>query len=81
LQYASGEWEEKTLKDIASFINEKVPLRCISLTNYISTENLLSDFNGITEAKKLPNISNVTKFKKDDIFINPPILTNRYLSC
>ena len=78
----SGEWEEKTLKDIASFINEKVPLRCISLTNYISTENLLSDFNGITEAKKLPNISNVTKFKKDDILMSNirPYLKKVWLS-
>ena len=78
----SGEWEEKRLREISLFINEKIKLSDITLENYISTENLLADFMGVVKASKLPNILNVTKFKKNDILISNirPYLKKIWLS-
>ena len=66
----SGEWEEKKLEDISSFINRKVPLEQVSLFNYISTENLLPDYGGVVTASKLPPIGSATRFLKNDILIS-----------
>jgi len=65
-----GEWEEKSLFEISDFINDKIQLEKIGLDNYISTENLLPNFKGATKATKLPNINNVTYFKKNDILLS-----------
>jgi type I restriction enzyme S subunit len=66
----SGEWEEKKLEDISSFINQKVPLEQVSLFNYISTENLLPDYGGVVTASKLPPTGSATQFLKNDILIS-----------
>ena len=65
-----GEWEEKSLEKVSTFINEKIKLSQVTINDYISTENLLADFNGTTKASKLPNITNVTKFKINDVLIS-----------
>src|SRR5690554_1355613 len=64
-----GEWEEKKLgeKGVASFVNEKIHCEGLPLNNYISTENMLSDFGGVSIATKLPGIVRVTKFVEGDI--------------
>jgi type I restriction enzyme S subunit len=64
------EWEERKLEGVSKFINEKIQLNKISLTNYISTENILADFGGISKSSKLPNITNVTKFQKHDVLMS-----------
>ena len=66
----SGEWEEKVLIDIANFINEKILLNELTLSNYISTENLLQNFRGVLISSKLPNSKTVTQFKINDILIS-----------
>jgi len=66
----SGEWEEKVLIDIANFINEKILLNELTLSNYISTENLLQNFRGVLISSKLPNSKTVTQFKTNDILIS-----------
>lgn len=65
-------WEKKTLGDkkIAIFVNEKLSLKDLKLDTYISTENLLADYSGITTSSKLPQSGSFTKFKKDDILIS-----------
>lgn len=65
-----GEWEPNTLIGISNFINKKISLEKLTLNNYISTENLLPDFAGITVSSKLPNVKSVTHFKKNDILIS-----------
>ncbi|MEY4504515.1 MAG: hypothetical protein RL154_810 [Pseudomonadota bacterium] len=64
------EWEEKKLIDIANFINEKIALNKLTLNNYISTENLLQDFSGVSVSSKLPDVKTVTHFKINDILIS-----------
>jgi type I restriction enzyme S subunit len=66
----SGEWEEKTLEAISTFISKKIPLSQVSLDNYKSTENLLADFGGTTKSLKLPNCINITEFKVNDVLMS-----------
>jgi type I restriction enzyme S subunit len=68
----SGEWVESILggKDVSNFVNEKTLSESLNLETYVSTENILADFAGITQASKLPQQTNVTKFIKGDILIS-----------
>ncbi|MBW7942417.1 MAG: restriction endonuclease subunit S [Candidatus Kuenenia stuttgartiensis] len=65
-----GEWEEKKLGEVATFVNEKTPLENLSISSYISTENILPDFAGVTSASKLPTSGNFTKYRKGDVLIS-----------
>jgi len=65
-----GEWEENILKEVASFVNEKTQLENLSINSYISTENLLPDYAGVTIASKLPSSGNFTKYQKGDVLVS-----------
>lgn len=58
------------LKDIISYSSNKINSKNLSTKNYISTENMLSNFNGIVPASSLPYNTNVTKFSKNDILLS-----------
>lgn len=66
----SGEWEETTLMQVASFVNNKTQLENLSINSYISTENLLPDYAGVALASKLPSSGNFTKYQKGDILVS-----------
>ena len=66
----SGEWEENVLKEVTTFVHEKTQLKTLSIDSYISTENLLSNYAGVTLASKLPSSGNFTKYQKGDILIS-----------
>lgn len=66
----AGEWEVLELNNVADFISEKVPLKSIPLIDYVSTENILSDYEGIEIASKLPATGSVTQYAKNDILIS-----------
>jgi len=68
--WEAGEWEESKLEKVAAFIKERVPLKQLTLANYVSTENILPDFGGVTTASKLPPSGVATGFKKYDILIS-----------
>jgi type I restriction enzyme S subunit len=78
----SGEWEEKKLGDVSTFIKERFSLEQLSLSNYVSTENILPDYGGVTTASKLPPSGTATHFKKNDILISNirPYLKKVWLS-
>lgn len=63
-------WEVKKLGEVATFVNEKTPLKNLSINSYISTENILSDFAGVTSASGLPTSGNFTKYRKGDVLIS-----------
>ena len=54
------------LSDIADFISEKVDFSSIELEEYISTDNMLPNFNGITLSSVEPSLNKCTKFKAND---------------
>jgi type I restriction enzyme S subunit len=66
----AGEWEKDELGKISLFINERIPLGKITLKNYVSTENILPDYEGLIIASKLPSSGTATRFKTNDILIS-----------
>ena len=58
------------LSEVANFSQEKISINKILLENYISTENMLQNKEGICISSSIPTISKVTSFKKNDILIS-----------
>ncbi|UTC75310.1 restriction endonuclease subunit S [Treponema sp. OMZ 792] len=64
-----------TLEYICDIITEKIPLNkiindhLINL-NYISTENMLPNKNGIIPSKSIPDIKSTNKYKINDILVS-----------
>ena len=65
-----GEWEECTLEDVMKFSTTRVSSSELNEDNYVSTENILQDFQGILEAKSVPEDVNVISFSCCDILIS-----------
>ncbi len=68
----AGEWDLDLLgnKTISKFIDERVSIDKLNLESYVSTENLLHDYAGVTRATKLPISGSFTCYKKDDVLIS-----------
>jgi type I restriction enzyme S subunit len=66
-----GEWAEKKLgdKEVSTFVNQKISIQKLNINSYISTENMLAEFSGVTSASKLPQTGSFTKFIEGDILI------------
>lgn len=54
------------LSDIADFISDKIEFSSIELDKYISTDNMLPNFNGVTLSTVEPSLNKCTKFKAGD---------------
>lgn len=65
----AGAWEEKTLDEFSSFVNNRTSLAELTLDDYVSTENILPDFSGVKLATKLPPSGSAVSFKKHDILV------------
>ncbi|MFN7610540.1 MAG: restriction endonuclease subunit S, partial [bacterium] len=52
--------------DIADVVSERVSISKATLDNYISTENMINDFGGVTKAEKLPIATSVNSFNQND---------------
>ena len=65
-------WKERKLgdKQISSFVSEKIDSDELTLNNYISTDNMIAEYSGITKASKLPKTNRVTKYIEGDILIS-----------
>ena len=66
----SGEWEKCTLGEIMLYSTDRVLANTLSNENYISTENMLSDFCGICKANNVPSTGNVIVYQKGDILLS-----------
>nr|WP_302146591.1 restriction endonuclease subunit S [Methanobrevibacter smithii] len=58
------------LNDVAKFMTSKIEVSEINESNYVSTENMLSNKGGITIASSLPDAKSVRKYLPQDILIN-----------
>lgn len=58
------------LSEISNYVTDKVDVEAISISQYISTENMLEGKKGIKTIEKMPNVKRVTAFKKKDILIS-----------
>ena len=58
------------LSDICAFRKGKVDVSKLTLKTYISTENMLPNKGGITEASSLPAIQLTQEYKKGDVLVS-----------
>ena len=65
-----GEWEEKKLGEVCNVVDDKCDIGSLTIVTYISTENMLQDFEGVKIASKLPNSGSFTQFNKGDILFS-----------
>jgi type I restriction enzyme S subunit len=64
------EWDVEALGNVASFVNEKIPLERVAVENYVSTENILPDYGGVAKASKLPTKGSVTRYRPSDTLVS-----------
>lgn len=64
------EWEKCKLDDVMSFSTTRISSSGLNSRNYVSTENMLQDFQGVIEAKSVPEDMNVISFSCGDILIS-----------
>ena len=60
----------KTLADICSFADDRTTVAGLNLDNYISTENMLPDKQGIVRSAGLPTIQQTLAFRVDDVLVS-----------
>lgn len=69
-----GNWGQLGMKcklsDICDFRKGKVDVSKLTLKTYISTENMLPNKGGITEASSLPTIQLTQEYKKEDVLVS-----------
>ena len=65
-----GEWEKTKLKEISKFSKERLKSIGLSCSNYVTTENMLQDYQGVVSATNLPTNTNVVKFSKGDVLLS-----------
>ena len=62
----ANEWTEERFGNLVRFVSDKSQAKDASIDTYISTENMVADFGGISTASALPLTGSVTKFKVGD---------------
>ena len=65
-----GEWETCKLEDVMNFSTTRINSSELNEDNYVSTENMLQDYQGIMEAKSVPEDVNVISYSCGDILIS-----------
>ena len=66
----TGEWEKCKLENVMNFSTTRINTSELSCKNYISTENMLQDFQGVVDAKSVPEDTNVISFSCGNILIS-----------
>ncbi|RYG95819.1 MAG: restriction endonuclease subunit S, partial [Alphaproteobacteria bacterium] len=67
---STGDWETKTLGDVAFYSSDRVRVTNLGLDSYVSTENLLQEYAGVRPAATLPTVGYVSAFVAGDILIS-----------
>lgn len=63
-------WKAGSLSSIAKFTSERIEGVDLTLENYISTDNMLSNRGGVEKASKLPSVKTTPAFKIGDILVS-----------
>lgn len=58
------------LNDICVYRNERISTNALNSHTYVSTENMLPDKGGITDAASLPTVSQTSKFRYGDTLVS-----------
>lgn len=63
-------WGVKMLKQICYYSNERISMSKMSVADYISTDNLLQNCEGVKPYDGVPNTNSAVKYKKGDILLS-----------
>ena len=63
-------WRKVKLSEICFYAKEKIDITSLNKENYISTENMLPNKNGITFATTLPNLNTTQSFNINDVLVS-----------
>ena len=66
----TGEWERCVLGDVLEFSNTRINSSELNSGNYVSTENILQNFQGIVKARSIPEDTNVMAFSCGNILLS-----------
>ena len=66
----SEEWIKYTLGDLVVFAKERVSTSNLNEENYVSTENMLQDYQGVVKAQSVPSNTNVITYKKGNVLMS-----------
>ena len=58
----AGDWRVVRLGDVCTYSTAKVSITEINEDNYISTENMLPNKNGVVKSSGLPTVASVTRY-------------------
>ena len=64
------DWREGTLSDICCYNSDRISVSSLSLSTYLSTENMVANKGGFVNAASLPTITQTTKFDVGDTLIS-----------
>ncbi|MBR3569046.1 MAG: restriction endonuclease subunit S [Salinivirgaceae bacterium] len=67
---AKEEWEEGKLGNICNYVTEKIDIGNVETGDYISTENMCSNKQGVVQASSVPGNGKATKFRIDDVLLS-----------
>ena len=70
IEEAKEDWEEGKLGDICIYVTEKIDIGNVEIVDYISTENMCSNKQGVVKASSVPETGKVTKYRIDDILLS-----------
>ena len=62
-------WEVKRLREVATYVSDKVASALLTKNTYVGTDNLLSDMKGKTVSEYVPVEGYSTAYKEKDILI------------
>ena len=65
-----GMTSDLTLSDLCYYTDGRVPVADLDLDTYISTENMLSNKEGITHSAGLPTVSQTQAYQAEDILVS-----------
>ena len=66
----AGGWDVAGLGELTEFVNERIPIERLKLADFVSTENILPDYSGVTKASKLPSTGSATRFRPNDTLVS-----------
>ena len=65
-----SDWREVRLGDVCTYSTAKVSIAEINEDNYISTENMLPNKNGVVKSSGLPTVASVTRYFTDNVLVS-----------
>ena len=63
-------WKSVHLEEVAEFQKQRISTSLLNNSNYISTENILQNFEGIQFSPSIPANTNVIEYQKGDILLS-----------